>query len=131
MLKKEQFHFPLSLWAPSPPLLSLLPLCPAPPCPTPIPECLWPQLVGVNAVSLCELQGHSTGPALCFIWLQSVFPSLPCSILCISAWAVFSCDVGCGAEWLNVTVVEPDLLGPQPSLIPTSDVPLGKCLNSS
>ena len=59
------------------------------------------------------------------------FPLLASLHLCISARAVFSRDVGSGAEWLHVTVLKSDLLGPQPSFIPTRDMPLGKPLNSS
>lgn len=87
-----------------------------------------PQLVGMNAVSLGEWQGHSTDPALCFIWLQSVFPSFP-SFFASQPRAVFPCDVHRGDEWLNVRVLEPDLPGSQPSFAPISDVPLGKPLN--
>lgn len=63
----EQFHFPLSLWAPSPtPARS----APPPPCPR-------GPLAPAGQMKAVSLQGHSRDPALCFIWLQSVFPSLP------------------------------------------------------
>lgn len=65
-------------------IVTFLCSCELPPNPSqlglvPPPPCLPPQLVRMNAGSLCEQQGHFTDPALCFLRSLSSPPCLaPC-----------------------------------------------------
>lgn len=77
----EQFHFPLSLWDPSPPLLGLPHLHLG-------PECLWPQLVrwrqchcrDIPQIQPCASSGSNLSSPPCLT------PSLNLSPGCIFLW---------------------------------------------